>query len=407
MNHRRISGGKEINKSTKVQIIESIIESDYRKVDNHIMEFLNQEESSSGSRIVANTTEHDVSIDQQYNVDALSPPATTTTQLPNINNVTDHSTARTNSNFTNEEEGGEGNNDDNNDGDEFTASRNRSRFRSFLRYTRAVLALFFAVVLDLTSANNKSILSKIVRIVVTTFTYVTIYTNATGLLFLAMDYLMNHGWYLLTVTSAVMVLFLSGLLLVFYEWMWQWQGRVISYLCDDGSNSNSYTGYNRLRSVTVLDDDDMEDDLTLRGWIKQIVRVLVTCLIWSLSCVGIMKVDFWITDRYVKARPQAYEIEYYLLDGFENAAILLGAALLLYYAYPSFYRLNFCRDRLPSSATLTTSFTGTTTVDTTIDANVSFAFASTEDVDNESYTIEVVDEDDEMTMGVGMQNLII
>jgi hypothetical protein len=379
------------------------------------MEFLNQEGSSSNSRIVANTTEHDVSIDHQCHADALSPPAPTITQLPNNTYVADNSTARmTNTNFANEEEGGErGNNDhytNDNDDDEFTASRNRSRFRSLLRYTRAILALFFAVVLDLTSANNKSILSKIVRIVVTAFTYLTIYTNATGLLFLAMEYLMNHAWYLLAVTSAVIVLFLSGLLLAFYEWMWQWQGRVMSYLCGGNSSnniSNSYTGYNILRSVTVLDDDDMEDDLTLKGWIKQIVLALVTCLIWSLSCVGIMKVDFWITDHYVKARPQAYEIEHYLLDAFETAPILLGAALLLYCAYPSFYRLNFSRDRLPSSASFITSFTGTTPVDTTIDANVSFAFASNEDVDNGSYTIEVVDEDDEVTMGVGMQHLII
>jgi hypothetical protein len=366
------------------------------------MEFLNQEESSSNIRIV-NTTEHDVSIDQQYDVDPLSPHVPTTTQLPN-SNVTDSSMARmTNNNFTNEEEeGSEGNNDDD---DEFTASHNRSRFRSFVQYTHAILALLSAVVLDLTSANNKSVLSKIVRIVATAFTYVTIFTSATGLLLWAIAYLMDHGWYLLAVTSAVMLLLQCALLLAFYEWMWQWQGRVISYLCgssDNNSNSNSYIGYNRLRSVHILDDDDMEDHLTLRGWIKQIVRALVTCLIWSLYCAWNVKVDFWITDQYMEARPAYYAIELRLVNCFEAATILLGAALLLYYAYPSFYRLNFCRDRLPSSAT--TSITGTT-VDTTI-ADVPFAFASTEDVDNESYTI-AVDEDNEVTMGVGMQNLII
>merc|ERR1711933_649805 len=105
-------------------------------------------------------------------------------------------------------------------------------------------------------------------------------------------YLMDHSWYLLAVTCSVVLIFLCAIFLAFYEWMWQWQGRTFSLLCA-GSDNISNSGYNILRSVNILDDDDMEDDLTLRGWIKQIFRALLSCLVWLLYCVFNIKIDFW------------------------------------------------------------------------------------------------------------------
>mmetsp|Transcript_13328 Transcript_13328/g.33531 ORF Transcript_13328/g.33531 Transcript_13328/m.33531 type:complete len:329 (+) Transcript_13328:218-1204(+) len=270
---------------------------------------------------------------------------------------------------------------------EFTAARNNPRLRSFLRYTRSILALASTVLLDLTRADNKSLVSKIVRIVSTGFVYATIYTTLTGMMLWAIAYLMDHGWYLLAATSSVVLLLVCCILLVVYEWMWSWQGRVVSYV---GSNS----GYHRLRSVTVLNDDEMEDDLTLRGWIRQIVRALVSCLVWSLYCVLNVKIDFWITDLYMEARPNYFKIELRLVNCFEAAPILLGAALLLYVAYPSFYQLTGWMERLSTYAR-------------GADNNATQTFASTEELDSERYTIQVDEEDNEVTMGVGMQNLII
>lgn len=326
--------------------------------------------------MIANT--NDVSIDQ-CNVDPLSPPAPTS-QLPGASMTT--------SDFTIEEEGIEG------DDDEFTAAHSRSLFHSFLRYTRAIFALLSVCVLDLTSANNTSFVSKIVRIFVTVSIYGTVFTSSTGLLMWAIAYLMDHGWYLLAVTCSVVLLLLCVVLLVFYEWMWQWQGRIISVLCG-GSDINSHRGYNILRSVNILDDDDMEDGLTLRGWIKQIIEALVSCFIWVLYCMLNVKVDFWITDQYIVARPAYHTIELRLVNCFEAAPVLLGAALLLYYAYPSFYRLSFHHERVSTSATISGN------VDT-----IDVPFASTEDENNTRYTIGV-DEDNEVTIGAGMQNLII
>ena len=333
------------------------------------MQVLNQNEETTAESLsigmIAGTA--DVPGDHQGGADPLVP----TTNLPVNASRFPH-------------QAGQGDDDD----DEFTLARDRSRF---LRYTRAILTLSSSVLLDLTNAQNKSVVSRIIRVVATGFSYVAVYTSFTGMMLWAVAYLMDHGWYLLAVTTSVVLLLVCGVLLAFYEWMWQWQGRAMTNLC----SNNSRFGYNRLRSVNVLDDDEMEDDLSLRGWIKQIVHALVTCSIWSLFCVLNVKVDFWITDQYIHARPAFFRFELILVNCLEAAPILLGAAVLLYYAYPSFYRLEFSRDQLSSSGTIAGA------VDT-----IDIPFASTEDVDNERYTI-AVDEDNEVSMGVGMQNLII
>jgi hypothetical protein len=340
------------------------------------MEVLNHEEMLSNSGIAGTDN---ASIDQR-DTDPLSSSAPTQQPPGTVTgNTTMARAAFTNGATTAGDEG-----DDN----EFTAGQNRSLFRSFLRYTRAILALLGAFVLDLTNANNQSIVSKIVRIVATTFTYGTIYTGTTGVLLWTIAYLMDHGWYLLAVTCSMVTLLLCGIFLALCEWMWRWQGRVVSYVCGGGGDNGRNIGYNRLRSVNILDDDDMEDDLTFRGWVKQIIHALVTSLIWSLYCALNVKIDFWITDQYLVARPSHYAIELRLVNCFEAAPVLLGAAVLLYFAYPSFYRWNFSRE--PSSSLVA----ATGTVDT-----IAAPFATAEDTDNDRFN--------EVTMGAGMQSLII
>ena len=326
------------------------------------MEVWDQESSSSDSRM-ADTTGTSL---EQHNTNPLNSSSRTS-------GVSDNGDSLPRTTFAGDEleEG------------EFTASNDQSRFRFFLRYIRSFLTLLFSILLDLFSANNKSILSKTIRILATGFVYATVYTSTTGMLLWTIAYLMDHGWYLLAVTSSVVLLLLCCAILVLYEWMWLWQGRAISFLCRDSSS----IGYNRLRSVNVLDDDEMEDDLTFVGLIRQTVRGLVCCLVWSLYCVLNIKIDVWITDHYILARPEHFAIELRLVNCFEAALALLGAAVLLYFAYPSFYRWNFAAS-------------ANTDADTTI------AFASTEEIDNEGYTIEV-DQDNEAGMGLGMQNLII
>lgn len=327
------------------------------------MDVLNQEESpslDSGMLVEASS-------DPNSNADPLTPS-------PNDNN--NDSIPRTT--FAGDELDGE-----------FTTAHNHPQLRAFCRYARSITSLAFAILLDTTTSNNKSLVSKIVRIVSTVFLYETLYIRGTGMMLWAIAYLMDHGWYLLAATCSVVLLLLCCGLLVVLEWMWAWQGRAISFLGDGSSSS----GYNRLRSVTVLDDDEMEDDLTLKGWIRHIFRALVSCLIWSLYCAGNVKMDFWIMDSYTEARPNHFKMELRLINSFLAAPILLGAAMLLYVAYPSFYRWHSLFERLSDYSRGV--------------ENNATNFASSEELASETFTIQVDDDDNEMSMGVGMQNLII
>jgi hypothetical protein len=247
--------------------------------------------------------------------------------------------------------------DENND---FTTNHNRSYFRSFFRYARAIFVLLLEFVFNLTTFDNTSIVSKIVKIFITASSYTIVYTSVTARLLWAVHYLMEHNWYILVVTCSVVLLFGSGMVLACYEWMWRWQDRTFSLLGaesierydaiigidNNDDNSNDGTSSNqrrRLRPVTILDDDDMEDDLSLQAWIKRISYGLFCCLIWSLYCVIIVNVDFWITDQYIVGRPTYYKIELRMLNCFEAAPIICGAALFkLYYTYPSICRWHYC-----------------------------------------------------------------
>ena len=251
----------------------------------------------------------------------------------------------------------EGNEDENND---FTTNRNQSCFRSFFRYARAIFVLLLEFVFNLTTFDNTSIVSKIVKLSITVSSYTIVYTSVTARLLWAVHYLMEHNWYILVITCSVVLLFGSVIVLACYEWMWRWQDRTLSLLGADSSggydaiigidnnnnNNNGDTSSNRrrrLRPVTILDDDDMEDDLSLRAWTKRIGYGLMCCLIWSLYCVIIVTFDFFITDQYIIGRPSYYKIELRLLNCFEAAPIMFGAALCkLYHTYPYIYRWQHC-----------------------------------------------------------------
>lgn len=264
---------------------------------------------------------------------------------------------------------------------EFSANNDPSRFRPVLKYSWSVLALARDFVLDLTHVSNTSLVAKVARIALTVLLYVGVYTPCTGHLVYAMSYLKDHGWYLLAVTTAVVLLLGSGLVLAVYEWCWGWQQRCLS-------NSSSRSAYDRLRSVTVLDDDDMEDRLTLRGWLKRFGLGLVYCGVWSVYCALNATVDFWITDLYRHARPEYFSIELLLVNCLEAAPFLVGAATQWTVAYPGMFRF----DRAPPAAR---------------EQPFSSLFHEEEFAgggDGE-YTITV--HDDEVVFGNGMQNLIL
>ncbi|VEU41401.1 unnamed protein product [Pseudo-nitzschia multistriata] len=276
---------------------------------------------------------------------------------------------------------------------DFTADYNRSRFRSAAKYARAVLALASAFVLDLTSAGNTTLVSVAARVSLTLFAYAVVYTSASRMLLMAIAYLMNHGWYLLAASCALILLLGCGILLAVCEWMWRWQDRALSVL--DRNN----IGYDRLRSVNVLDDDEMEDGPSLRAWVRRIGSAVFACLVWSLFCALSANADAWIADAYKGARPSAPSIELRLVGCLEGLFLLAGAALLLYVACPSFYRLHLHLSR-PGAL-------GTAAVPLAHDER-GLGFGGGLDFDfddNDNYTITV--REDEVTVGRGIQNLIL
>jgi len=251
--------------------------------------------------------------------------------------------------------------EDSDDENDFTTLNHRWKcFQSFLRYTRAIFKLVIEFLLNITSFDNTSVASSIVKLFITVSSYAMIYTSVTGQLMWAIRYLIESHWYILAVTASILLFLGSWIILTCYEWMWRWQERIFLLTGagsigrydavilihnsdddddDDEINSNNSGTYRRRhrRPLAILNDDDMEDDLSLKAWMKQIGYGLFCCLIWSLYCVIIVKIDFWLTDQYIVNRPDYYQIELQLVNCLEASPILLGAALFLHYAYSSFY----------------------------------------------------------------------
>jgi hypothetical protein len=244
-------------------------------------------------------------------------------------------------------------------------NHNFSLATSCVKYLYALSRMLVVeLLMDWTSADNTSLLSKLLRCVSSLFSYTLLYTTLTGHLLWGIAYLMDHGWYLLASSGSVTLLLLSSLVLTSYEWMWRWQEhfflplvRKCGLMCgmtDAGSmvyasvattttiNSNDdrqpqHQPPPQRRTVIIHDEEDMDDDLSVRGWLKRFARIFGVCVAWLLYCIVNIKVDFWITDQYMLARPEYHLSELQLVNCVEATPILLGAAILLYFFYPAFY----------------------------------------------------------------------
>jgi hypothetical protein len=259
-----------------------------------------------------------------------------------------YASAQSNEDFS--DLGNDNNNNNNN---------NHSLVAQCVKYLYALSRILVVEVLvDLISADNPSLLSKLLRCACTLVSYSFWYTSLTGQLLWGIAYLMDHGWYLLAASGSVTLLLLSSLFLTSYEWIWRWQerwfiplarkcGRTCSmtfagsmdYTAVATTTSTDTDGpQQRLRRPVIIhDEEDMDDDLSLRGWLKRFARIFGLCLGWLLYCIVNIKVDFWITDQYMLARPEYHRYELQMVNSVEAAPIILGAAILLYVAYPPLY----------------------------------------------------------------------
>jgi hypothetical protein len=231
--------------------------------------------------------------------------------------------------------------------DEFNNRQNNCR-----KYAYSILRLLVVdILIDYISADNTSIVSKTLRTLITVFSYST-YVALTGHLLWGIAYLLDHHWWVLAISGSVTLLLVSTFILAVYEWMWRWQAHA-------GRRITSGRQY-----VIVQSDDEDEDDLSLRAWLKQYSKWFGYVMVWWMYCILNIKIDFWITDMYIMGRPEHHKYELYLVNCIEAFPVLCGSALFMYYAYPPFYYWH-CP---PSPARTNENVTLTATVPTTITA---------------------------------------
>jgi hypothetical protein len=232
----------------------------------------------------------------------------------------------------------------------------QSRIWKFLKYTwkwvKCILHFFF----DLLSADNKSLVSRVSRVVLTASSFGVMLPNLAGQILWGMAYLIEHGWYPLAVTSSILLLMLSAAILTSYEWMWRWQentyccgfsprgganGAIGGGVSSSTSNRDEENVHVQYRPIVVVMDDneiDLEEDLSVRGWMKKIGRIAGFGVLWFLYCLLNVRLNFWIWNQYIVANPHHHPLKLRLVACLAVTPILVGAAALLYFAHPPFYR---------------------------------------------------------------------
>lgn len=218
---------------------------------------------------------------------------------------------------------------------EHTSSFNRcvSRLLNMpLSTLSPLLERIWCLVQQYTNSENDSIASRVLRILLTVSSFCFIYTKAAGTLLNAMVYLVDHHWYLLAITCALVVLGISLFFLAVYQWMWRWQQWVLGF---------SYRSYHRL---VVVDDDDNE---TVQHWFKKIGRAVFVVLCWAVFCLVSVRLDylvFW--SQYSDAHPE-HNLELIFVNSLQAGPILMGAAYALSHIYPDFYQASSVSSHRP------------------------------------------------------------
>lgn len=193
----------------------------------------------------------------------------------------------------------------------------------------------WSAVKHVTSAENESVASRILRIVLSGLLYCSLYTKISGTLLNAMVYLVDHSWYILAVTCAVVVLGISYSLLVLYQWMWHWQ----SWLWLSPSAGSTY------RRIVTHDVDD--EDATWQTWARKVGRSALILVAWAFYCWGNVRLDyivFW--SQYSVAHP-GYNLELLFVNSLQAAPILIGATYTISLLFPAWYQPPSQAARIP------------------------------------------------------------
>lgn len=191
----------------------------------------------------------------------------------------------------------------------------------------------WSLVSEATSAENTSTANLAIRVAVTFLTYVVFYTRTVGVLMTGIWFLVAHHWYVLASTCSVVILLLSSVVLISFEWMWQWQAKLMSFFFQ-GSAA-------RGRRQVIVDEDYGEGDQQFDSWqvwSKKLCRGALILLGYTVYCWLNIKLDhkvFWA--QYDHAHPK-HNLELFFVNCLQAAPILVGAGFTLYKLDPRLIR---------------------------------------------------------------------
>jgi hypothetical protein len=284
----------------------------------------------------------------------------------------DYETSSTNNNNNNHRDVHDADDDNNNQNTTTTTTTsfldrtNQSSlgWKKVTQYVWKWIQCIVRFIFDLISADNTSLVSILLKIGITISSYTMVVPTILGELLYGLLFLIDHNWYPLAVTTSFIILLFSSMILTSYEWMWRWQDRTYGYGrwaftprggvngTDGNTNigprmdttmveNNNIQHYNYRPIVVVMDDTeiDLEEDLSMMGWMKTFGKYAGYGIgIWFPYCVMNMYINIWLWDPHQNHNQQQHPILVQLLACLAITPILVGAAILLYYAHPSFYR---------------------------------------------------------------------
>ena len=252
---------------------------------------------------------------------------------------------------------------DNNNNDNDSNDSTQRRFVSFTRFT--------------------------VKILLTAVSVIVWYPSLTSHMVGALQYLWDHQWYVLSMTTSVAILFASLVFTTSYEWMWRWQDSVCGngssggggggggYLNGrsdvDGGGGSSHVEYTfagtidddqetrpdqnrnqnqhreeiiesarrRSRLVVTVDDHegDNDDDLPVTEWVWKLVRKWTPGFGgWFIYCICMTELSFKLWMEYDVAH-EAHgwygDLELRLVNVVMSMFFLFGAASFQWWYFPT------------------------------------------------------------------------
>eukprot|EP00529_Nitzschia_sp_RCC80_P030508 CAMPEP_0113510820 /NCGR_PEP_ID=MMETSP0014_2-20120614/38350_1 /TAXON_ID=2857 /ORGANISM="Nitzschia sp." /LENGTH=292 /DNA_ID=CAMNT_0000406817 /DNA_START=768 /DNA_END=1644 /DNA_ORIENTATION=+ /assembly_acc=CAM_ASM_000159 len=234
---------------------------------------------------------------------------------------------------------------------------------------------------DHNNANNStkrrfvSFIRTSIKILLTIISLIVWYPSLTSHMVGALQYLWDHQWYILSLTTSIAILFASLVFTASYEWMWRWQDSVSGSSSGSGSGSGSNgsndinngsnhveysfagttdddqethpnqnqeaaiaTARGRSRLVVTVDDhEEDDDDLPVTEWIWKLVKKWTPGFFgWFIYSLLMTELSFKLWMEYDVAHESHHgDLELRLVNVVMSLFFLFGAASFQWFYFPT------------------------------------------------------------------------